>query len=86
MARKIFRPIHQAPTEIDAHAIKGFLEQNGLTAVVRAQRHDFKGGNVSGETLPPRHLMPQDIFVPKEDMHKAQDLVAAYQRYHKKPN
>jgi len=73
-----FLRVHEAPTEAEAHKLKGYLEQNGLRVVVRALRPDFKAGSVSGEDVAPRHLAPHAVHVPKEQRKQAEALIAKY--------
>lgn len=78
-----FLRVHEAPTEAEAHKLKGYLEQNGLRVVVRARRPDFKAGSVSGEDIAPRHLEPHGLHVPKDQKRQAEALIADY--YRKQP-
>ena len=78
-----FLPIHQAPNESEAHKLKGYLERNGVKAIVRAGRPNFEAGNMSGEALPPRHLEPHNVHVHKEQKREAQALINDY--YRKQP-
>lgn len=84
MAGPIYRPIHETSTEAEAHAIKGYLKDNGVKAVIRSQRPDFHGGNTPGSSIPSRHLAPQMIHVEKHEMQKARALVSAYMRHNRK--
>lgn len=78
--------MHQTPNEIDAHALKGFLEENGIEAVIRAPR--ARMDNPTKETekgIVSRHSGGQNIFVRKEEKHRAEALVYHYLKQHEKP-
>lgn len=63
-----YSKVYQAKDEVDASLLVGYLESNGIKAVI--QSTDDIAHRISGT-----RVMPRDIYVPEEKLEEAIQLI-----------
>ncbi|HEY1041591.1 MAG TPA: DUF2007 domain-containing protein [Candidatus Paceibacterota bacterium] len=72
--------IYTAPSEIDAHLTKGYLEQYGIKVVINS---DFNAVSLFGHPTPAHfNTYAYHLYVSDADFEKAQQILAERDAYH----